>query len=151
MREEQEDAERYRDLLRYAVRGATIPAEDLTVLERWWSKRRPNRFWARRNTKHNEDNFAKAREVLTRSRAKADAAIEESQKYESRVISIVADAIRVPRTLSGAADSLAMALNKPPSLPNVLEYVELLYKALGELREKKECISPVICQNTYSL
>ena len=65
-----------------------------------------------------------------------------SQKYESRVIGIVADAIRVPRTLSGAADSLAMALNKPPSLPNVVEYVELLYKGLGELRERRRIQTP---------
>jgi WD40 repeat protein len=142
MREEQEDAERYRALLRYAANGATIPAEDLTVLERWWIKRAPNPFWARRYTKHNADSFEKAREVLTRSRAKADAAIEESQRYESRVIALAADAIRLPRTLNGAADSLALALKKPPNLPIIREHVELLYNGLSELRERRRIQTP---------
>src|SRR5262249_12498898 len=38
IRDEQEDAEQYRGLLRYADAGATIPPEDLTVLEGWWSE-----------------------------------------------------------------------------------------------------------------
>jgi WD40 repeat protein len=135
MRDEQEDAERYRALLRYAAARSTIPPEDLAVLEPWWYKRKPNRFWAQQYTKHNADNFAEVHEVLIRSRARADAAIEEGQKYESRVLAIVANAIRVPRAFSGAADSLAMALNKPQNLPNVIEYVDLLYKGLSELRE----------------
>ena len=39
-----------------------------------------------------------------------DAAIEEQQRNESRVIAIMANAIRNPRLYNGAADSLAMAL-----------------------------------------
>jgi WD40 repeat protein len=142
IRDEQGDAEQYRGLLRYADAGATIPPEDLTVLEDWWSKRRPSRFWAQRYTKHTTDNFEKIREVLKRSRAKANAAIEEHQRYESRVIGIVANAVRNPRRYNGAADSLAMALNKPPYLPNVEEYVEVFYNGLSELREKRRIATP---------
>jgi WD40 repeat protein len=148
MREEQEDAEHYKDLLRYEARGAIIPPEDLPALERWWSSRIPNAFWAGRHTrlsagkvedrfKEVEGKFKKVREVLIRSRARADAAIEESRKYECRVLAIVADAIRVPRVFSGAADSLALALNKPLDLPTVKEYLDLLYKGLGDLRETR--------------
>src|SRR5262245_12851521 len=107
-------------------------------MERWWTDRSPSRFWAQRYTKHRADNFDKAREVLTRSRARAAAAAEESKKYETRVIGLVAESIRVPRIFNGAADSVAMALNKPPNLPNVREYFEALYDGLGELREKIE-------------
>jgi WD40 repeat protein len=142
IREEQEDAERYRDLLRFAANNAIIPAENLTVLERWWARRRPTRFWALRYTKHNAVDFKRAYEVLTRSRARADAEIEESQKYETRVISTLAEAIRVPRRFNGAADSLATALLKPPNLPNVTEYVELLYRGLAELRERRRVLIP---------
>jgi WD40 repeat protein len=142
MREEQDDAERYRALLRYATEGLTIPPEDLTALEPWWYKRKPNPFWAQRYTKSQQDKFKQVYENLIHSRAKADAAIEESKKYETRVIAIVANAILLPRVLSGAADSLAMALNKPASLPNVTRYVELLYAALGELREKRRIWIP---------
>lgn len=142
MRDEQEDAERYRDLLRYAAIGTTIPPEDLTMFEAWWSNRNPSRLWARRYTKHRVDRFGEVREVLARSRTKADAAIEESHKYETRVLGIVADAIRAPMKYRGAADSLALALNKPSNLPNVAEYVELLYRGLGELRERRRIKTP---------
>jgi WD40 repeat protein len=142
IREEERNAEQYRALLRYADRGATIPPEDLTVLESWWSVRKPSRFWAQRYTKHKADNFEKIREVLAQSRAKADAAIEEHQRYESRVIGIMANAVRNPRRYNGAADSLAYALNKPPHLPNVAEYVEVFYNGLNELREKRRIAIP---------
>jgi WD40 repeat protein len=142
IRDEQEDAEQYRALLRYADADATIPPEDLTRVEDWWSKRKPNSFWAQRYTKHNADNFEKIRELLERSRAKAAAAIEEHRRYESRVIGILANAFRNPRRYNGAADSLAMALNKPPHLPNVTEYVEVFYNGLNELREKRRISTP---------
>jgi WD40 repeat protein len=142
IRDEQDDAEQYRALLRYVESGSTIPPEDLTKVERWWSERNPNNSWARRYTKHNADNFEKIRELLARSRTKADAAIEEERRYESRVIGIVADAARKPRRFNGAADSLAMALNKPQHLPNVTEYVEVLYYGLSELREKRRIETP---------
>jgi WD40 repeat protein len=140
--EEERNAEQYRALLRYADRGAIIPPEDLTVLESWWSERKPSRFWAQRYAKHKADNFEKIREVLAQSRAKADAAIEEHERYESRVIGLLANAIRNPRRYNGAADSLAMALNKPPHLPNVAEYVEVFYDGLDELREKRRIAIP---------
>ena len=62
--------------------GAVIPAEDLTRVEDWWSKRKPNSFWARRYTKRDTDGFEKICELLVLSRAKADAAIEEYDRYE---------------------------------------------------------------------
>jgi WD40 repeat protein len=142
MREEQEDADRYRVLLTCAATNAFIPPEDLAAMERWWTDRSPSRFWAQRYTKHRADNLDKAREVLTRSRARAAAAAEESKKYETRVIGLVAESIRVPRRFNGAADSVAMALNKPPNLPNVREYFEVLYSGLGELRERRRIEIP---------
>ena len=79
-------------------------------MEDWWSERKPNSFWARRYTRHDADNFEKIRELLARSRAEADAAIEEHERYESRVIGMMANVVRNPRRYYGAADSLAMAL-----------------------------------------
>jgi WD40 repeat protein/uncharacterized protein YjbI with pentapeptide repeats len=144
IREEERDAEQYRGLLRYAAARSIIPPEDLTQLEDWWSKRKPNSFWARRYTTHNEDNFEKVREVCARSRAAANLAIEEQRRNEFRIIATMANAIRNPRLYNGAADSLAMALsNKRPDLPNVTEYIQLLYNGLGELREKRRIHSPV--------
>src|SRR5262249_13200178 len=146
IREEERDAEQYQSLLRYADRSATIPPEDLTVLEGWWSRRKPNRFWARRYTRHSADTFEKIREVLVQSRARADAAIEEQKRqadtaieqqkrFESRVIAIVAHTIRHPKLYHGAADSLSTALdNKRPDLPNVTDYVNVIYDGLSELR-----------------
>jgi WD40 repeat protein len=142
IREEERDGEQYRGLLRYADAGAIIPPEDLARLEDWWSKRKPNSFWARRYTTHNEDHFEEVRELCARSRAAADAAIEEHQRYESRVIGIIANAVLNPRRYNGAADSLAMALNKPPHLPNVTEYVEVLYNGLSGLRERRRIEMP---------
>jgi hypothetical protein len=142
IREEERDAEQYRGLLRYADSGSIIPPEDLAKVEDWWSRRKPNRFWAQRYTKHGSDNFEKIRELLVQSRAKANAAIEQHERYESRVIGIIADGVRNPRRYNGAADSLAMALNKPPHLPNVTEYVEVLYSGISELREKRRIETP---------
>jgi WD40 repeat protein len=142
MREEQDDADRCRDLLRYAQRGAIIPVEDLRPLEEWWTSRRPNAFWAKRYTRHREDSFNKVEDVLKRSHEKALAALEESKRYETRVLAMTAEAIRVPPGFDGAADSMAMALLKPPHLPNVPEYIKLLYDALGELRERRRIYTP---------
>jgi WD40 repeat protein len=142
MHEEQDDAERCRDLLRYAQRGAVIPPEDLRPLEEWWATRRPNAFWAKRYTRHKEDNFNKVEDILKRSRERALAALEEAKRYETRVLAMTAEAIRVPPGFDGAADSLAMALLKPPHLPNVPEYIKLLYDGLGELRERRRIYTP---------
>ena len=142
IREEERDADEYRALLRYADAKATIPPEDLTRLEDWWSKRKPNRFWARRYTRHGASNFERIREVFARSRAEANRVIEERRRNESRMIAIMANAIQNPRLYNGAADSLALALdNKRPDLPNVTEYIQLLYNGLGELRETRRIYS----------
>lgn len=77
IREEQEDAEQYRGLVRTARANATIPAEELPNIERWWLKRKPNRFWAQRyynmrigeiSTNHFDDVIA----LLLRSQLKAE-------------------------------------------------------------------------------
>jgi WD40 repeat protein len=143
IQDEQEDAEQYRALLRYADAEDIIPPKDLTRLEEWWSKRKPNSIWARRYTRHEAGNFERIGDVLARSWAEANRAIEEKRRNESRLIAIMADAIRNPRLGHGAADSLAMALrNKRPDLPNVTEYIQLLYNGLGELRERRRIQSP---------
>jgi hypothetical protein len=142
MYEEQDDADRLRDLLRYVQRGSIIPPEDLRPLKDWWDRRRPNAFWAKRYARHREDNFNKVEDVLKRSRERALTALEEAERYETRVLAMVAEAIRVPPGYDGAADSLAMALLKPPHLPNVPEYIRLLYDGLGELRERRRIRTP---------
>jgi len=144
IREEQEDAEQYRGLLRYVDSGSAIPLKDLTRVEDWWSSRKPNGFWALRYTRHNADNFEKVRELRARSRSEADAAIEEHQRYASQLIGTMASAIQNPKRYNGAADSLAMALtNKGPDLPNVAEYVEALYNGLAHLHERRRIETPV--------
>jgi energy-coupling factor transporter ATP-binding protein EcfA2 len=42
IREEEDDAEKYRDLLRYAAEDAIIPSTRLAELENWWQTRKPN-------------------------------------------------------------------------------------------------------------
>jgi WD40 repeat protein len=143
IREEQEDAEQYRGLMRYADSGSAIPLKDLTQVEDWWSKRKPNSFWAQRYSKHNADNFEKIRELRARSRSEADATIEEHKRYASQLIGTMANAIQNPKRYNGAADSLAMALtNKGPDLPNVAEYVEALYNGLAHLHERRRIETP---------
>ena len=139
IREEQEDAEQYRGLLRYADSNSTIPPKDLARVEDWWSNRNPNSFWALRYSKHNADNFEEICKLRAQSRAEADAAIEEHRRYASQLIGIMADTIQKPRIYNGAADSLAMALaNKEGSdLPNVTQYVDALYNGINHLREKR--------------
>jgi energy-coupling factor transporter ATP-binding protein EcfA2 len=44
IREEQDDAEQYRDLLRDLRGNGIIPPDKLPDIERWWSKRKPNVF-----------------------------------------------------------------------------------------------------------
>ena len=72
VREEQDDAERYCDLVRTAKANSTIPEEELPAIERWWSRRRPNRFWAQRYTRDHMDYFDEVRQVLKRSRSKLE-------------------------------------------------------------------------------
>jgi WD40 repeat protein len=97
--------------------------------------------WAQRY-EPKSDKFEKIPQILARSRAAINRAIAEKRNNEVRVIAIVADAIRNPRHLSGAADSLKWALrNKRPGLPNVKQYIEFLYSGLGELREKRRILS----------
>jgi hypothetical protein len=79
IRQEERDAEEYRALLRYADAKATIPSEDLMRVEAWWSKRKPNRFWAQRYTRHGAANFEKIRWVLARSRVEANRAMKNGE------------------------------------------------------------------------
>jgi WD40 repeat protein/uncharacterized protein YjbI with pentapeptide repeats len=142
VREEERDADEYRSLLRYADMGDMIPPKDLTRLEDWWSRRKPNSFWANRYTKHNEANFEKIREHLAQSRIDANRTIQTHQRNEFRIITILANAIRNPRLYSGPADSLSMALaNRRSDFPTIMEYIEVLYNGLGELRERRRIYS----------
>ena len=142
IREEELDAEEYRGLLRYANAGSIIPPEDLTRLDEWWSNRKPNSFWAERYTRHNEADFEKIRDHLALSGVKAKETLEAHQRNESRIIAIMANAIREPRRYSGAADSLAVALANTGPVQAINEYLAVLYNGLGELREQKQIHSP---------
>jgi hypothetical protein len=108
IREEQEDAEQYRGLLRYAETGSTIPLKDLIQVEDWWSKRNPSSFWARRYSKRGADYFEKVRKLRAQSRAEADGAIESHKRFASQVLGILAHSLQKPREFYGAADSLAI-------------------------------------------
>jgi WD40 repeat protein/energy-coupling factor transporter ATP-binding protein EcfA2 len=70
LREEYDDAERYRSLVRAACANSVIPGEELPIYERWWNQRKPSRFWAKRYTKAGHDYFEDVIAVLQRSRAK---------------------------------------------------------------------------------
>ncbi|HUA76458.1 MAG TPA: hypothetical protein VMA86_02230, partial [Acetobacteraceae bacterium] len=70
VRAELEDAEHYRDLLRYGQLGGLIPKAQLREFEGWWARRRPTRVWAQRYTPGGADKFDVATEVLRRSRAR---------------------------------------------------------------------------------
>jgi WD40 repeat protein len=143
IREELDDADQYRALVRYADADATIPPRDLVRVESWWSKRQPNSFWARRYSKSGPDKFEEIRKLRAASLVEADAANETNQRYTSRLIGILSSAIQKPREYNGAADSLAIAFNnKGPNLPTVLEYVTALYDGLAELRETRRIEIP---------
>jgi hypothetical protein len=68
IREEQDDGEKYRDLLRVARAHSTIPDAELPVYERWFAQRKPSTTWAQRYSKAGEDYFCEVREALVRSR-----------------------------------------------------------------------------------
>ena len=238
IREELDDSEHYRDLLRAGRANGIIPGQELPAVERWWARRRPNRFWAQRYTKNNADHYDAVVQLLERSRARveeleqqkldserAERAMSEARlraeasevrakaaaevaraeaarakeaeraaeaktraaeseaasrmqrirwgigaticaalgliaffAYYSRAelarlrveqeakrelafraqnIASVANAVLLPRLYSGAADALAIAVAKPDKLPDVPEYVRILYRGLGELREQR--------------
>jgi WD40 repeat protein len=68
IREEQEDGERFRDLLRFAQHRSSIAARELPLFEGWWKRRNPTRFWALRYSRDGIDRFDEAKKVLQRSR-----------------------------------------------------------------------------------
>lgn len=76
IREEQEDGEQYRGLVRMARAGAVIPAEELAAIEGWWRRAEPNRYWAARYGsaligERFTDQFDQVIELLERSRLNA--------------------------------------------------------------------------------
>jgi WD40 repeat protein len=88
IREEQEDAEQYRGLVRIAKAGATIPPEELAAIEKWWNRAEPNRYWAARYDKtvigrQGSDHFDNVLELLDRSRRNA-ALVEEQKRLQKR-------------------------------------------------------------------
>jgi WD40 repeat protein len=195
IREEQEDAEQYRAIVRTARTKGIVAGEDLPTIERWWSRRRPNRFWAKRYTKNNEDHFDDVIQLLRRSRTRmrelerqkldAERAAREAREaslraaaaeanaraarlamgatlfaalglalffvyyyraetaralalnFQSRMIASFANATLSPRNVNGAADALAIVLAEKRNLPDVTAYVQVLYRGLGDLREKR--------------
>ena len=72
IREEQEDGEKYRDLVRIARAHSTIPGAELPAFEDWWARRLPSATWARRYSKSGADYFAEVSEALARSRKEFD-------------------------------------------------------------------------------
>ena len=67
VREEREDGERYRDLLRAVAARRPLWPHELLTYRPWWRRRRPNRHWAQRYTPNGTDQFFKVRNLLRRS------------------------------------------------------------------------------------
>ena len=65
------------------------------------------------------------------------AALDRDRDFRARVIAVASDAALSQRRISGAADALVLALAKPSNLPDVGEYVRVLYRGLSELRERR--------------
>jgi WD40 repeat protein len=87
VREEFEDGEQYRDLVR-EVRGI-IPSDQLPAVDDWWFSRQPTRFWASRHTIDGRDRFDEVLALLAHSRQEADfearkreAEAKERQRYQ---------------------------------------------------------------------
>ena len=72
VRQEQQDAEHYRDLVRLANIGSLIEEKQLPIYEAWWEERQPNRAWAHRYS-HGGDQLQDAKSVLDRSRVAIEA------------------------------------------------------------------------------
>jgi WD40 repeat protein len=194
IREEQDDAEQYRDLVRASRGDGFLSETELQGYGGWWSRRQPNRFWARRYTKGNTDQFDSVVELLERSRGRVaaarrtrkvtwatglatvtalilallygyyshlqgarlsaearaealaaraqleQAALNQNQDFRARMIAVVADATLSQRIITGPADALTLALAKPENLPDAGEYVRVLYRGLGELRERRRIV-----------
>jgi hypothetical protein len=72
IREEQDDGEKYRDLVRIARAHSTIPDAELLAYEAWWARRKPTATWAKRYSKAGKDSFAQVGEALARSRQECE-------------------------------------------------------------------------------
>jgi WD40 repeat protein len=86
-----------------------------------------------------QETAAQAQATAVQARARA-AAEEQAKEYQSRVVALAADVTLSPRTPVGAADALAIALAKPEGLPNVFEYIRVIYRATDELREARRMV-----------
>jgi WD40 repeat protein len=62
--------------------------------------------------------------------------------FQSRLIASIANSYLSPSVTSGAADALAIALAKEKNVPDVTAYVQVLYRGLGDLREKRRIKLP---------
>ena len=100
IREEQDDGEKYRDLVRIARANSTIPDAELPAYEAWWARRKPTATWAKRYSKAGKDSFAQVGEALARSRQEyeegqrehAAAARAETEAREARLKLATAEA-----------------------------------------------------------
>jgi len=68
---------------------------------------------------------------------RAETARALALNFQSRMIASFANATLSPRIVNGAADALAIALAEKGNLPDVAAYVQVLYRGLGDLREKR--------------
>jgi WD40 repeat protein len=88
VREEQDDAEKYRLLVRLSRIGSLIREDELPAFENWWSTRKPTRAWARRYTLGAVDTFDDAIAVLDKSRTEIETRTrekEEAQKTKTKL------------------------------------------------------------------
>ncbi len=100
IREEQDDGEKYRDLVRIARARSTIPDAELPGYEAWWARRKPTAAWAMRYSKAGKDCFAEVGDALARSREeyeegereRAAAAKAEVEAREARLKLAAAEA-----------------------------------------------------------
>ena len=82
VREEQEDAEKYRSLLRVAMVNSIIGEQQLPTFETWWLNRNPTRAWARRYTRGNVDRFSDVSALLRKSRNEVERLAREKEETQ---------------------------------------------------------------------
>jgi WD40 repeat protein len=118
IREEQDDGEKYRDLVRIARAHSTIPDAELLGYEAWWARRKPTAAWAKRYSKAGKDCFAQVGEALARSREeyeegereRAAAAKAEVDAREARLKLAAAEAqMEAARARASVAEERAKA------------------------------------------
>jgi hypothetical protein len=119
VREEHEDGERYRDLVRRARAGGIVAGAELKTYEAWWTGRKPTATWAKRFVAGDNDYLAEVTEALARSRkafddseqarALADDAKRETERAQRRELEAEAARARASLAEQGAKAAAAKA------------------------------------------